>query len=100
MNTRSVTVCRSKEALFAVTTCQPLKTSALLEHMWLAWRGTNALVSTNTATIEHVLSTISTDSLNCRTIQYYKYFPPTHDTKQFPVCESGRLRPAGETKCQ
>jgi len=72
--TQGMWQCAGRQRLFSQSQLdQSLKTSALLEHLSLAWRGTDTLVSTNMATIVHAPSTIAMDTLRCRTIQQYNH---------------------------
>ena len=90
-NTRSVTVCRSRETLFGVTTWPATVTDnkrsagALTAGMARYRRTRFDKYSNNRAgSSYHFNKTLSLS----RTIQNYNYFPPSHDTEQFLVCES------------
>ena len=65
---------------------RPQKTNALLAHLLLAWRGSDAPVSTNRATIERGFSTMSMDSRHYQTFHHYNRFPLIHGIGQFPMC--------------
>ena len=65
---------------------RPQKTNALLAHLLLVWRGSDAPVSTNRATIERDFSTMSIDSRHYQTFHHYNRFPLIHGIGQFPMC--------------